>query len=280
MKKNWTAALIILLAIGATFTVVKFGVKKAVETSLDQTKNSSGQPGAADSQSNASHPGEASVGNDGKPSDSPASGAGAKSADGKSVAAGSTAPGSSSSSAQVAGEVKKQAAPENNCFSFEYRHTKEAQNKDIEDFLDYSNAFPVLHKNVNEKSVCVKVNNKPVAFKMNKNKSQDEVMIGAVVGPESVIKVSYCVGKAACKESCAVKSTRFMDDMMSDAGDEDEFKDSWGDSNSAAHTAQKKELQGKVKELRSVASENKDLAKQSVIRTWETLQKQEWVCKK
>jgi hypothetical protein len=278
MKKNWTVALIILLAMGATFTVVKFGVKKTVETSLDQTKNSADHSASGDAQTNAAHPEQA-----GDVAGTSASGehsvTGDSKADGTSVNGAHPVNGAAGTSTQVAGEVKK-AAPENNCFSFEYRHTKEAQNKDIEDFLDYSNAFPVLHKGVNEKSVCVKVNNKPVAFKMNKNKSQDEVMIGAVVGPESVIKVSYCVGKAACKESCAVKSNRFMDDMMSDAGDEDEFKDSWGDSNSAAHTAQKKELQGKVKELRSVASENKDLAQRSVIRTWETLQKQEWVCKK
>lgn len=275
MNKNLKVALIVLLAIGATLTVFKLGVKKAVETSLNgdhsHPQTSEGVNPSASPATNGTTETEAGKG-------------GATSSEGSSSTSTSQSaqPGQPVAATGSHTEVKKEAppAPENNCFAYEYRHTKDAQNKDIEDFLDYSNAFPVLHKNVNEKSICVKVNNKPVAFKMNKNKSQDEVMIGAVVGPESVIKVSYCIGKVSCKEACAVKSNRFMDDMMSDAGDEDEFKDSWGDSNSAAHAAKKKELQGKVKELRSVASENKDLAQRSVIRTWDTIQKQEWVCKK
>ena len=33
---------------------------------------------------------------------------------------------------------------------------------------------------------------------------------------------SYCVGKFLCKEDCAAPKKRFMDDMMSDAGSDDE----------------------------------------------------------
>ena len=50
-----------------------------------------------------------------------------------------------------------------NCFAFEYRHKKEARDQDIENFLDYTNAFP-LAQNFNAKSVCVKVNQKAVGF--------------------------------------------------------------------------------------------------------------------
>lgn len=285
MKKNWIAAIIILLAIGGTLTVLKMGVKKAVDSSLNTDHSQPNQSGeAANREKNDSKTSVSETGSNGQSTSEPGKQdgvkAGGETAGSHSDHATTQTASTSGTSTSASTEVKKAPPAENNCFAFEYRHTKDAQNKDIEDFLDYSNAFPILHKNLNEKSVCVKVNNKPVAFKMNKYKSQDEVMIGAVVGPESVIRVSYCVGKAACKEACAVKSNRFMDDMMSDAGDDDEFKDSWGDSNSAARTAQKKELQGKVKELRSIASENKDLAQRSVVRNWDTIEKQEWVCKK
>lgn len=168
-----------------------------------------------------------------------------------------------------------QTKPESNCFSFEYKHEKEALNKDIEDFLDYSNAFPIFHDKVTEKSICVKVNDKAVPFKVSKYKNQKEIVVGSVVGPEATIKVSYCVNTSKCKEACAVKSNRFMDDLMSDTGDENEFKESWGDAK-----AQKKALQAGVKEFRKVASENRDLQKQSTIRSWDTVQKNEWVCNK
>jgi len=255
MNKKWLICLSALLVIAGGFFILKSGVKKAVESSL-QDQKTIGPESASQTHENV-------------PVQVPAnSQAGASSA-------------SSTSSTQVPGEaqksVAKKAAPENNCFAFEYRHTSDAKNRDIEDFLDDTNAFPILHPNANLKSICVKVNHKPVAFKLAKNHSQREVWIGSVVGPESVIRVSYCVGKVACKESCAVKTNRFMDDLMSDAGGDD-FKDSWDES--PANAAKKKELQGKVKELRSVASENQDLNQRSVVRTWETIEKQEWVCKK
>jgi len=257
MNKKWIICLSAFIIIVGGVFILKSGVKKAVESSLQNQKPVGTETASqGHSQSN-------SQGNE-NPS---------------ATQKGSQA--SSETSAQVPNEgqkpVAKKAAPENNCFAFEYRHTQDAKNRDIEDFLDDTNAFPILHPNANLKSICVKVNHKPVAFKLSKNHSQREVWIGSVVGPESVIRVSYCVGKVPCKESCAIKTNRFMDDLMSDAGEGD-FKDSWDES--PANAAQKKELQGKVKELRSVASENQDLNQRSVVRTWETIEKQEWVCKK
>ena len=67
---------------------------------------------------------------------------------------------------------------------------------------------------------------------------------------------------------------RFMDDMMSDASDDDSFSDSWGKDDT-----RKKDLKSKAKELRAVASESQSLNEGSVVRDWDTLQKQEWVCK-
>lgn len=164
---------------------------------------------------------------------------------------------------------------EHNCFSFEYKHKKEAQNRDIEDFLDLSNAFPILHSNLNKNTMCVKVNQKPVAFKLIKNKTADEVLLGSVVGPDSVIKISYCTGKAQCKETCAAPKKRFMDDLEEEANADDAFQDSWG----TTPEENKKELKAKAKELRSVASENESLDSRSIVREWDTLNQNEWTCK-
>ena len=62
---------------------------------------------------------------------------------------------------------------------------------------------------------------------------------------------------------------------MSDAGDDDAFNDSWGKGDDA----HKKDLKNKAKELRAVASESQSLNEGAVVRDWDTLQKQEWVCK-
>ena len=167
--------------------------------------------------------------------------------------------------------------PKDNCFSFEYRHKRAARDQDIENFLDYTNAFTLQHANFNEKSLCVKVNQKPVNYQVAKFKSTSEVRIGSMVGPESVIRVSYCVGKVAqCQENCVQPKKRFMDDLMNDASDEDSFSDSWG---KGENENPKKELKNRTKELRAIASENDHLNEASVQRDWEELQKHEWVCR-
>lgn len=290
MSKFIKIAIAVLVVVGVTFTVSKTrqGSHPTTEQLSDTGKAADATSGAANTKDAAGADGSqagpgangVAVGPDSKPV------GGATGAGGVAGTQGTTgAPGTHMVNGVLVGPDGKPVAgsehaaapskPDSNCFSFEYKHQKEALNKDIEDFLDYSNAFPILHAKVTEKSICVKVNGKPVPFKLSKYKSQEEVVIGSVVGPESLIKVSYCVGTSACKEACAVKSNRFMDDLMSDAGDEDEFKESWGDAKE-----QKKELQAKVKEFRSVASANKDLQKQSTIRVWDTVQKNEWFCKK
>jgi hypothetical protein len=92
-----------------------------------------------------------------------------------------------------------------------------------------------------------------------------------------VIRVSYCVGKVSpCHEKCDQPKKRFMDDLMSDASDDDSFSDSWGKGDTEKA---KKDLKIKAKELRTIASENDHLNEGSIQRVWDELQKQEWVCK-
>ena len=246
MKKSFYFILALITILGSVI-VLKKGIRRAVEVSALDPSSPSSQDGTSTLSSTTSQ----------------GQGSGTGTATTK------------SSTKELLNE--KPSAPDSNCFAYEYRHLKEARDRDVEDFLDYSNAFPVHHKNVSAKSICVKVNDRPVAFKLSKN--QDEVVIGSVVGPESVIHVAYCTGPAPCREACTVKSNQMMDDLMSDASDSEDFKDSWGDSAAPAQVAQKKELQENVKALRTVASENSDLGKQSVMRTWDTLKSHDWFCK-
>jgi len=154
---------------------------------------------------------------------------------------------------------------ENNCFKFSYQHQSKNQNRDIEEFLNDTNAFPIAAANVNQKSVCVKVNDKPVSFKFVKKAGKAEVVVGSVVGPESTIQVSYCVGSVPCKESCAVKTKNKVDELLSDS-------EMGGIENA--------ELETQVKELRNVASVHEDLMDSTIIRDWNQLQSKEWVCEK
>jgi hypothetical protein len=170
--------------------------------------------------------------------------------------------------------VEKKQEPAKNCYTFEYRHQDSAKSKDIESFLDFSNAFPLAAENVNKKSICVKVNQKPVEFQILKMKGKEEIVIGPVVGPESIIRVSYCTGAAQCRESCTPPKKRFMDDLMSDAHAED-FQESWG---KAGADADSKELKAKSKEFQALARTNSGLNDRAMMRDWNTLQKQEWTC--
>ncbi len=279
MKKNWKLALLICLIIFSGITVIKVTHLKSGSTPDDQNAkhNPSNQntPGVM----NGSKEGEATNANNTAQTgtDHGATLDRAQTGDTNHPvgAAPMEPPVGAVAVATVPTVEKKTEEPEKNCFTVEYHHQKSAQAKDLEDFLDYSNAFPIAHEKYNPNTVCVKVNQQPVKFKIAKYKGQTEVVVGSEVGPDSVIKVSYCVGKVTCKEKCEAKPARFMDDLMADSGEDDEFKDSWGDSKE-----QKKELQAKVKEFRTVANETNDLTKRSTMRDWDTINKQEWFCKK
>ena len=178
----------------------------------------------------------------------------------------------SAKTAEVKPEIGK------NCFAFEYQHRKEDRDRDIEEYLDDSNAFPILHEPANEKSICVKVNDHPVPFKIIHHGKEREILIGSVVGPESVIRIAYCLGKASCREACTPKTNAFMDELMSEGGHEKEFDDSWNE-NTDESVKQKNELKERAKQVRSLAGAS-DLNPGQTMRVWKTLQKQEWVCKK
>jgi hypothetical protein len=164
---------------------------------------------------------------------------------------------------------------DSHCYSFEYRPSEESAKREIEDFLDFSSAFPVLHDRVDPKSICVKVNGKGVDTRIQTHQKHQEILIGSVIGPESLIRVSYCTGTSTCKEACPKPKKRFMDDLLNDA-QADELQDSWGKDSQDANT---QELRNRAKELNAIAKEDAALNGQTILRDWKTTQTQEWACR-
>jgi len=162
------------------------------------------------------------------------------------------------------------------CTTIEYQHQVTMKTRDIEDFLDFSNAFPIDLVALNPKSICVKVDGRPVEFQLSHHGGKKEIVVGPVVGPESVIRVSYCSTDARCTEACAKPKKRFMDDLLDDAH-ADEFQDSWGKN---SHDADSRELRNKARELETLAHEHGSLADHAMMRDWNTLSRQARTCKK
>ena len=158
--------------------------------------------------------------------------------------------------------TEKQA---NTCYKVEFKHLEQNQKRDIEEFTNELNAFLIPENDANLKSVCVKVNQKPVMHKIRKKGTTHEVWIGSVVGPESKIELSYCLGTTSCKEACKVKVENKVDELLNE-----EEMAGLGDRN----------LEVKVNELRKVASANEQLLDSSVIREWNKTGMQEWSCKR
>ena len=172
-------------------------------------------------------------------------------------------------------EEPKAPTPDS-CFSFEYQHPVAMKTRDLEDFLDYSNVFPLEAVAPNPKSICVKVDGRPVEFQLSSHGGKKEIVIGPVVGPESVIRISYCTTHARCTEACAKPKKRFMDDLLDDAH-ADEFQDSWGKN---SHDADSRELRNKTRELETLAHEPGSLADHAMMRNWNTLSRQVRTCRK
>jgi hypothetical protein len=149
------------------------------------------------------------------------------------------------------------------CKRIRFKHLEQNQNRDLEEFTDDLNAFQLPEADANTHSVCMKVNRKPVHHRIRKGKLGPEVWIGSVIGPDSEIELSYCLGKTQCRESCAIKSSNKVDDLINE-----EELSSLGD----------RELEMKVKELGKVAENQNKLMDGSVIRDWNRIGTESWSC--
>jgi hypothetical protein len=70
---------------------------------------------------------------------------------------------------------------------------------------------------INAKSFCVRMDNVPVAFELQKNRH--EVHLGRVLRGTGKLTVSFCRGDAKCAEGCAVPKDEFMEALAGIQGE-------------------------------------------------------------
>ncbi|NDG85847.1 MAG: hypothetical protein EBX52_12535 [Proteobacteria bacterium] len=153
------------------------------------------------------------------------------------------------------------------CHAAEYRLPARARASDWDEYLDRANAFRIEHEPVAPGSVCVKVDGRPVEFRVEGRAGKQEIVIGSVVGPESVIRVSYCTGPARCKEACGKPAKRFTDELLDsrEPGPQD---------------ADSRELHEKMHELETLVQERLPAADRAMVRDWNIMNRQAWTCRK
>lgn len=145
------------------------------------------------------------------------------------------------------------------CFKLEFNHPKTAGHSSDESCSQHKNLLKLGHTQYNKKSVCVRVNNIPVKFEIHP-KNSDQILVGAVAGPESKIAVSYCLQENLCKEECVVPRDEFMD-ALSGGISEDGKAIAWDDSQEGSETAQKtKSLEKTMKRELAALNEGSDSA--------------------
>ncbi len=79
-----------------------------------------------------------------------------------------------------------------------------------EDFTRHRHVLKLARSDINQKSICVRVNGRPVKHEHYKNK-KDQLLIGPVASSKAKIQVRYCVGKNSCNEDCSIPRDDFMD---------------------------------------------------------------------
>jgi hypothetical protein len=149
------------------------------------------------------------------------------------------------------------------CKRIRFKHLDENRDRDLEDFTDDLNAFKLPETEANTRSVCMKVNKKPVHHRIRNGKQGTEVWVGSVIGPDSEIELSYCIGKSKCHEPCTVRSSNKVDDLINE-----EELSVLGD----------REMEMKVKELGKIAENQNKLMDGSVIRDWNRIGTETWSC--
>lgn len=157
--------------------------------------------------------------------------------------------------------------PARSCHAVEYRLPPSARTQDWDEYLERTNAFRIEHEPIAPGSICVKVNGRPVDFHLEGRNGKKEIVVGSVVGPESVIRVSYCTGPARCKEACGKPARRFRDELLDsrEPGPQD---------------ADSRELHEKMQELETLVQERLPAAGRAIVRDWNITNRQAWTCRK
>lgn len=105
---------------------------------------------------------------------------------------------------------KSALATQTSCFVVAYHHKPLPSHSSDEACSHHRNLIRLKHAGINSPSLCIRVNGTPVKFQRVEG-HPDQVLIGAVAGPKSVITARYCIGKVRCNEDCTIPKDEFMD---------------------------------------------------------------------
>lgn len=155
-----------------------------------------------------------------------------------------------------------QAPKEEGCFTFNYQAK---DHKNPKTFGKHQHLITLKHGEVNPKSVCVRVNNQPVAFEFLK-KEEPQVILKPILKSQVKITVQYCLRDTSCLDKCVVPKDEFMESIGGIAkGFEqaDKQKVKWDPSQQDNEPDLKKELTGLLEE-----APGKDSRKLPVYSEW------------
>ncbi len=100
--------------------------------------------------------------------------------------------------------------PESACYNVTYRHRPTAGHLSREKCGEHANLIQLSLREsrarLNSASICVRLDGTPVPFE----RVRDTLWVGPLAGPNSVIQVHYCLGRARCADPCTVAPDSFL----------------------------------------------------------------------
>lgn len=105
------------------------------------------------------------------------------------------------------GVAPAQPVAASGCFEMNFHHRKLPTHADAESCQRHKNRLKLAHPLKELKALCVRIDGDAVPYEKIA-KIDDEILVAPLAGPNSMIKVSYCMGSAKCgdfKESCKIK---------------------------------------------------------------------------
>jgi len=154
------------------------------------------------------------------------------------------------------------------CFVESFKHKPTPGHDSEEACSHHKNLLKLSHSDVNMKNVCVRVNDVPVRFERVGH--GNELVIGSIAGPQSVITVKYCTGKTSCaeakKDDCNIPKDEFLDAIG--GGDPDDGAVAkWDNADTAGDAKLNSDVKRELADIDDTATDNHG-ANASVFKDW------------
>lgn len=143
------------------------------------------------------------------------------------------------------------------CFETRFQHPKKPGHADTESCHHHKNRIRLAHTIQELKGLCVRIDDEPVAFEKTKG---NDLIVAAEAGPDSVIRVSYCIGSSQCNSDCKIKPKKdtFLEAVGGVAGDEKNSGEIAEWDSEGASAADKKAVREVASEIKALEGELRD----------------------